>query len=312
MSPDAAPDADPSIPIVASLFADETDRLAHAVAQGPSPHARALVRAVTSSCIGCHTRSDRMPELVPPSSTTTIDLSALGRTDRADLLIATHRFADARVELDALLANDRLAHDDAAGWERAVTHALLLEVRTQRSPDGALALVERVLNGPAPLARVWDDAEGWRRSLLAWKAEKHTWPGAPAEAFRDARRLIEEAEAVQRAPGERSADVLYLRATAELHDFLASNPRGPAAARAFSLLSVSYWRLGELDLWSLARLYDEACIREAPHTDLATECYERYDDLVRADEAGNGGRLSPASERRLKTFRDLAAIPPRR
>ncbi|MDP2342740.1 MAG: hypothetical protein Q8O67_17420 [Deltaproteobacteria bacterium] len=309
-SPRGAPDADPSIPIVASLFADEADRLARVVAQGPSSHARALARSVTSSCIGCHTRSDRMPELQPPPST--LDLSGLRPIDRADVLIATHRFAAARKELDALLANDRLGEEDPSGWERAVTHALLLEVRTQRSPDGALALVERVLNGPVPLARAWEDADGWRRSLLAWKQENHPWPGTPDEAFRDARRLIEEAEAAPRVPGDRSADVLYLRATAALHDFLASNPRGPAAARAFSLLSVSYWRLGELDLWSLARLYDEACIREAPHTDLAAECYERYDDLVRADEAGNGGRLSPETAQRLKTFRDLAGVAPRR
>ncbi|MDP2343573.1 MAG: hypothetical protein Q8O67_21620 [Deltaproteobacteria bacterium] len=105
---------------------------------------------------------------------------------------------------------------------------------------------------------------------------------------------------------------LHLRATAELHDFLASNPRGAAAARAFSLLSVSYWRLGDLDLWSLARLYDEACIREAPNTDLAPECLERYTDLVRTDEAGNGGRLSRETEQRLKMFRDLAGDVPRR
>ncbi len=227
--------------------------------------------------------------------------------DRADLLIATHRFGAARRELDALLASDRFGEDDLSGWERALAHALLLEVRAQRSPDGALALVERVLSGPVPLAQAWEDADGWRRSLLAWKSEQQLWAPKPVDALSEARRLIDEAEATPRAPGDRSADVLNLRATAELHDFLASTPHGPAAARALSLLSVSYWRIGELDLWSLARLYDEACIREAPHTDIASACYERYADLVFVDDAGNGGRLSPAAQQRLKTFHDLAA-----
>jgi hypothetical protein len=83
--------------------------------------------------------------------------------------------------------------------------------------------------------------------------------------------------------------VQYMRATAALHDFLASAPPATEAARAFSLLAVSYRRLRDLDVWSLSRLYEEACIRSAPNTDVARACFARYVDEVRVDEVGNSG-----------------------
>jgi hypothetical protein len=304
----AAPDQDPSLALVASLFVDETARLESAIAAGELPRARALARSVASSCIGCHTRSDRMASMKPVPSV--VDLSGLHPLDRADLLMATHRFDDARVELDALLANDRYAREDSAGWKRGVMHALVLEVRTRRSPDGALALIERILNGPVPAATTWDDADAWRQSLLAWKDEKKPWPTSPKDALVDARRLVQQADAVPVKAGSRRADVLLLRATAELHDFLASNPRGVDAAEALSLLALSYQRLRELDIWSLARLYDEACVREAPHTPLAAACFARFKDTVLAEDTGPGGALSAPAKARLQTLEALAVPAP--
>lgn len=308
ISPVAAPDQDPSLALVASLFVDETARLESAIAAGELPRARALARSVASSCIGCHTRSDRMASMKPVPSV--VDLSGLHPLDRADLLMATHRFDDARVELDALLANDRYAREDSAGWKRGVMHALVLEVRTRRSPDGALALIERILNGPVPAATTWDDADAWRQSLLAWKDEKKPWPTSPKDALVDARRLVQQADAVPVKAGSRRADVLLLRATAELHDFLASNPRGVDAAEALSLLAVSYQRLRELDIWSLARLYDEACVREAPHTPLAAACFARFKDTVLAEDTGPGGVLLAPAKARLQVLEALAAPVP--
>jgi hypothetical protein len=300
----AAPDADPSLALIAKLFVDETDRMVKAIERGNTARARDLAAGTATFCIGCHTRSDRLRALVPAPAAA--DLSALHPLDRAELLIATHRFDDAKKELDALLANDRFAMEDVVGWRRAVTRALVLEVRTARSPDGALALVERVLNGPVPAVQNWADADGWRKSLKAWKAESGARPERPDAALREARRLLDEAEATPRVPGDRSADVLYLRATALLHDALAAEQAGPARARAFSLLAVSYRRLRDLGVWSLSRLYDEACVHQAPNTDLARECYERYAAEVNELDADKRGRLPAESAAHLKELAKIA------
>lgn len=299
-----APDGDPSLALIAKLFVDETERMVHDIERGQTARARDLAAGTATFCIGCHTRSDRLRALVPPPPTA--DLAALHPLDRAELLIATHRFADAEKELNALLANDRFAQDDVVDWRRAVTRALVLEVRTKRSPDGALALVERILNGPVPAVQSWEDAEGWRRSLKAWKAEGGTRPERPDASLREARRLLDEAESTPRTPGDHSADVLYLRATAALHDALAAEPTGPASARAFALLGVSYRRLRDLGVWSLARLYDEACVRQVPNTDLARECFERYAAEVRLHDSDKKGRLPPEKEAHLKELARVA------
>lgn len=299
-----APDADPSLALIARLFVDETDRIVRAVERGQTRRARDLAAGTAQFCIGCHTRSDRLRGLLPPPNPT--DLTALHPLDRAELYVATHRFDEAKRELDALLANDRFAQEDVVRWQRAVTRALVLEVRSSKSPDGALALVERVLNGPVPAEQHWADAVGWQRSLRAWKAEGTTRPSGVGAALREARRLIDEAEAVPRTPGDKGADVLYLRATSLLHDALTQEPTGPAAARAFALLAVSYRRLRDVEVWSLSRLYDEACIRQVPNTDLARECWERFAAEVRAQDGDAKGRLSAEDEAHLRELGKLA------
>lgn len=299
-----APDSDPSLALIAQLFVNETDRIVRAVERGQTRRARDLAAGTAQFCIGCHTRSDRLRALVPPPAAA--DLSALHPLDRAELYVATHRFDEAKRELDLLLANDRFAQDDLVGWQRAVTRALVLEVRSARSPDGALALVERILNGPVPAEQHWADADGWQKSLRAWKKEGTSKPSGTGAALREARRLIDEAEAVPRVPGDKSADVLYLRATSLLHDALAEEPRGVAAARAFALLAVGYRRLRDVEVWSLSRLYDEACIRQAPNTDLARECWERYAAEVREQDSDKKGRLPPETEEHLRALGKLA------
>ena len=305
-SASAAPDRDPSLALLAGLFADEAGRLAGALERtNDVAYARDLARGVATYCVACHTRSDRFAAL--RGAADPAGLAALHPLDRAEILLAVHRFDDARKELHGLLASDRYAQEDPQGWGHAVERALILEVRTRRDPDAALALVERVLNSPVPAVRDWEDADGWRRSLLAWRAE-----GASTSAggLFDARRLIDDAELTARVPGDRTADVLYLRATSALHDFLATQPAPREAARAYELLAIAYRRLDGLGVWSLSRLYEEACIRAAPRTDLARGCFARWRDEVLADEVGNGGGALPADvAAHARALAKLAGLP---
>jgi hypothetical protein len=128
----------------------------------------------------------------------------------------------------------------------------------------------------------------------------------------EGRRLVDEAEVVARVPGDRTADVLYLRATAALHDYLATQPRGEDAARAYAALAVAYRRLEGPGVWSLASLYEEACVRGAPGTDLARTCFARLKDQVYADELGNAGGALPSDvARHLDALARVAGEAPR-
>jgi hypothetical protein len=295
----AADDADPTIPLLIGELKGTAEEMTHAHGELLSDDAA----FVAATCIGCHTRTSRgaarpRAELAPVDAT-------LPSWVRADIFAATRRIEPARRAYREAVFDEELAAREPYLWERAVRHALVVEVRVAHDPVGALDVAEQVLQTPAGRA-LWEDAAIWSTSLRAWAKEPR--PSTSADAFDEARAAMDRAEAVEKTPRDGGAFIEYLRATAALHRAFATGAlREDQRAQALDWLGQAYESLPDVDVWSLYELYDEACVEAAPHTSTALACYTRLERNVMIDERGNSGvDLPETSAQRLARLHDLA------
>ncbi|MBI1944173.1 MAG: hypothetical protein HYS27_00685 [Deltaproteobacteria bacterium] len=297
------PDSDPTVPLLSAKLEASVAELA----KRDGERLKDAVFVVAATCIGCHTRTDRGAPR-PRTSLAPVD-TKLPAWLRGDVLSATRRFQEARAAYRVAVADEKLAEAEPTLWERAVKRALVLDVRVARDPQAALEVVERVLATPAgqPL---WQDAIGWRGSLRRWAGEKPN-PDSAAELEAKAERLLDEAAGLERTPDGSGADILYLRATAALHELLARAPAPAVRAQALAGLGLAYEKLKDVDIWALYATYDEACIEAAPHSLLAGECFTRLERALKEDYLGNAGGALPADlDAKLTRLRALAAPTP--
>jgi hypothetical protein len=260
-------DADPSITFIAGLFKDEILLAYNHLINGHRQYARAVLKSVPRYCIACHTRFS-----------SSLDLSSLQQKipkiletslEKAEFFDATWQFDKALDEFQKILDDPLMASDHQLEWQGAAYYAIATTVRVKRDPDRALAVVNRVINSTAAPLFLKQDARHWQESLQQWKNESpHNLATADA-LLKEAERLIALATDVQEYPSDRSTDILYLRASACLHDFLSRYPTSPNLGKALLLLGTCYEILQSPELWSLHELYYESCIRESPHTDIA-------------------------------------------
>src|SRR6185437_9047466 len=124
----------------------------------------------------------------------------------------------------------------------------------------------------------------WQRDIQTWKKEKPSKDSSAAEMIASAKKLIAKG---QDSPGH--GEVSFLRGSSLLHNFLKSYPKAPGRPEAFYLLGLSYTRLQDLALWNLQEMYFRACIAEAPHTEIAEKCYQKYEDSVVMGFSGSSG-----------------------
>lgn len=298
---DATPDADPTIPVLLA----ELDAAVDDVARADDGRLSDAVFALAWTCMGCHTRAG-LGSPRPIASLAPIAAS-LPPDVRGTAFAATRRFREARTVFRDAAYDEALAQREPVRWQRSVKGAILLDLRLNHDPKGALDIVDQVLSTPGGEA-LWEDAAAWRRVLVPMaktsKPPTRTLAGLEAEA----ERLIADAQA--RGPTDAGAEILYLRATAVVHELLMRNPPKTMKAQALAWLGLSYRGLRDLDIWSLHLVYDAACVEAAPHSILAAECYQRWLDGARAAFSGNGGAgLPPDLAARESTLRALAAPP---
>jgi hypothetical protein len=295
------PDADPTIP----LLARELDRTFADATHARRDHLRDDAAVAVAACFACHTRSS-IGAARPRTQLPALD-EKLSPFVKADVLAATRRFDDAAAAYDAVIRNEDLAERDPVLWERAVKRALALTVRTQQDPRAARAIVDVVISSPAG-APMWSDAAQWKRDIAAWMNEKPASRDRTAEALdAQAERLMSQAELRALTPSDASADILYLRATATLHEALAKGVPADMKPQALASLGIAYEALRDIDIWAIYLAYDEACIESAPHSKLAGECYTRLERGTYIERRGNSGApFDDDDQKRLARLRDLS------
>ncbi len=303
----ASPDRDPSIALIAELFAKQAKVAQKALTTGHRAYGRDILKSMTGYCMACHTRNASGPGYAGTPSDAA--LSSLKGFEKADYLASVRQFDSALDEYERGLAEAASRAALGFDWEQGIRSSLAIAVRVKKDPDRALSIVSRVLGAKKAPYFLKEQAAEWKKTLEQWKSEAprtaQTEEGLRAEAVR----LISEAKTLQKYPADRSADILYLRASAVVHELLSVSPPGKHAVEAFYLAGLCYEVLNDLNLWDLHEFYYLACIRQAPHTPQARQCYRHYEESVYAGFTGSGGTFLPAEVRQELDQLDLISSP---
>jgi hypothetical protein len=197
---------------------------------------------------------------------------------------------------------------DVVEYTRSLRRALSITVRVKQNPKETLELIDSVTQRKDLPEFILRLAQQWRKDAQYWMDDKVTDKKMPPEELVDkSKKLIERAEKLQSFPADENGDISYLRASNYLHEALDESPQSKSRTEALYLLGVAYSALQDPTLWDLDRLYFESCIREAPHTDLAKKCYQRFSEKVYMGYTGSAGTFIPDDEqRRLEELRKLS------
>ena len=285
----ASPDADPSIQIIANQFSSEASRAYKLLASGHRAYARNALKSMTGYCMACHTRNASGPNFQNLSMSP--QLQSLPDLEKANFLAATRQFDRALETYEGILSKS--SEHQPYDWEKSARSALAIAVRVKKDPDRAMSIVDKLLaDQKAPLF-IKEQASQWKESLKSWKAEKTNAPQTEEAYFSLAVKLMADAKTLQKYPADRSADILYLRASSAVHDLLSFAPNSPRAADALYLAGLSYEALNDLTLSDSHELYFLECISRAPHTEKARQCFKHYEKSVYFGYSGSGGTILP-------------------
>jgi hypothetical protein len=302
-----SPDADPTIKILSGLFQDEAQRAFWALKSGNRSYAKGILNHVSSYCIGCHTRNGSGPSFSSlPLEPKAKDLYPI---EQGRFYAATRQY-DRALDLFQKIVNDPSAPiERPLEWEQAVRYGLAISVRVTKDPDQARALVERVIGSKKAPFFLKQDALQWKESIVKWKEELPrralTEEGLRAESMQ----LIAEARGLQKYPMDHAADVLYLRATAVIHELLQKFPDGRYSQDALFMAGLCYDVLRPLGLEDIHEIYYEACIKKTPHTPTSENCYRRYEQSTFEGYTGSSGTFLPEDVKKKLQRLEILAHP---
>ena len=287
----SALDADPTVRILSTMFAQEAQQAVVELKRNNRAYARNILRAVPSYCIACHTRNSSGPQFAKLPFEPSVNLTQL---ERGSFFAASRQFDRAQDEFKKIVKNGLLAKSQPFQWERSVYQSLSIAIRVKKDPGQALEIVQTVLETPDAPVFLKQYAQQWKLSILEWQKESAVPLKTEEGLYTEAKRLMAKAREVQKYPMDRMADVLYLRATAIVHDLLQVAPQGNYVGEAFLLAGLCYEVLSPLRLEDLHNIYYEACIRKSPHTATAELCYQRYEESIYLGYTGSAGTDVPA------------------
>ena len=290
----SSPDADPSIQLIASQFAQEANHAYKTLTWGHRAYARSLLKSMTGYCIACHTRSKGSSFQNMPLSPA---LQSLNSLEKGDFFASTRQFDRALEEYEKIIGNAGSADRRPFDWEKAVRSGLAISIRVKNDPDRALSIVEQVLKTPQAPYYFKEQATQWLASLKSWKAEPSAKANTEKGHYVLAVRLLADAKSLQKYPADRSADVLYLRASSAVHDLMSFAPNGSHSTEALYMAGLCYEVLHDLNLWDIHEYYYLACIGKSPHTSQARECFKHYEQSVYLGFTGSNGVHLPTEIR---------------
>lgn len=301
----SSPDADPSVKIIAEMLGRETQRAVRELKNGSPAFARGILRSVPSYCIACHTRTttgahfDRLP--LEPSN------EGLTTLEKGLFFAASRQFDRAQTEFRKMIDDPSSNAEHNWDLETAVNQSLAISVRVKNDPKETLQIIQAILDSKSTPTFMKNNARAWKLSATEWAQETKAKLTTPEAYHAEAMRLLQKARETQKYPMDRTADILYLRASAAVHDLLQITPTGHLAQDAFFLAGLSYEVLSPLKLEDLHEVYYEACIKQAPHTPTAELCYSHYEQAMFFEYTGSAGTDVPEDvQERLQALKALS------
>jgi len=281
---------DPSLALMTQLFAEEATRAKEALQLGRRSYARSIIQSLPGYCIECHTSSQTGPQFTELSIKPTTPLYGV---EKGEFLAATRQFDRALDEFKQVILDAQAAKTKPLDWNRAVYYSLAISVRVKKDADLALGIAQSVLDQKNSPYYMTQDAQAWKKSILDWKKEPSQTFNSEEGYRQEMLRLTSAAHEAQKYPMDRSADILYLRASAAAHDLLQKYPQGPQSSEAFLFAGISYEVLKPAKVDDLHEFYYQACIQRTPHTPTAELCYKRLESSIYLGYTGSSGTTIP-------------------
>ncbi len=262
---------------------------------GHFDYARDQLQHLTQACIQCHSRTSKGPSFTNlPFDQEKLGLKSI---EAAEFFAATRQFDRALSELNQLIESATFAKNEPWKWMQAVSDALLLSVRVKQDVALTQAIILNVQkNNHAPFF-VKKDAQSWEKSALAWKKEGKIQSKGAVWNLIQGKKFFNQAKSAQKYLRDRSADILYLRSTAFLHQYL--EQAGFQISKEDHALSL--WMLGEAyealqlkPIGTNSGSFFEACIRVLPKSKIAEKCFVRFEQVTLAGFTGSAGLDLPA------------------
>lgn len=292
-----AGDFDPALPYLTKLLKEDIERAYLAQREGNMDYVRYVLKGTTNYCVTCHTRLPESARL--PLSGTLVDLQkSVPWITKIELQAASRQYNEVRGEVLSQARANRLSVS-GLDLERAARLALTAAIRVHQDPGAAIKLSRALASAKNASPSLKSAAQDWLRDLQDWARESSR--KGSIQAVDAADELLKRAAAGD-AYGHH--EVLYLRASALLHQFIRQYPSDTQFSRALYLLGEAYAPMQDLGTWNLHEKYFRACILEVPHTKLAEKCYQRFESSVLMGYSGSAGLFLPYEiQRELKELK---------
>lgn len=297
---------DPGRRFLGRSLARDIGRVQTFYESGEYDRAQFWLRQTVNGCVGCHAQlPSESDSPVAKDFIDSLDDPGMTPVERARLQIATRRFDDALLTMEAFLGSSDLPPD---ALSRALTQYLLISVRVKKDLKRPIPVLLAVSERPNLWSQMRRNVEVWRHILEEMSARP---PLEPTVA--NARRVLDQGTAIAEYPADRRRLIHDLVASQILMEIVATEQApGPEQAEAYYLLGITEARI-RLDFWrSPADFFLEQAIRLAPHTQTSSRAYRALRDAVEANFSGSSGTHVPKSLRdHLAELRALAVVAPK-
>lgn len=297
--------ADPMYAAVLNAFRDDVSTAMMAYKAGRVDYAKTLIRNSVTYCTSCHTRHENQSKFEFPIFAE--GYNQLSLTEKMKLLAASRQFDQALDLYEANADYESMKKFDNFELEGATRLAIAIMVRVKQKPDPALAIIDHIKERTQREKEFYKELDGWAAALKEWKAEKPIALKTEDDYRKRIESLMKQARSRQDYPFDEKADVDYLRATSLMHTYLEKFPKSKNLSLVLLNLGKAYEVLQDLGFWSLHEFYYESCIRRAPGTETAKECYSRFEDSTVMGYTGSAGtKVPPEIKRKLDELKSLA------
>ncbi len=294
---------DASIRIYSDHLSEDANEAYRSFREGRKEYARGLIRSLSSSCVACHSRSSVGPQFgALPLADFQVELKAI---EKAQFFSASRQFDRAETEYLKIVKDDAAVENSPWDWEEAVHQSLSIAVRVKKDPALASSIANTLITQKSVPFYMKEYAKVWIKSIDQWKA-KPISAKTESGIFQEAKRLLVAAQKTQKYANDRSADILYLRASVALFDLLAMAPNGKHQSEALYMIGFCNESINPRNFDDLSELFYEECITSAPHTKTAQTCFQRYEQRVHFAFTGSSGTRLPTDVKqkisKLKTM----------
>lgn len=307
------PAADPAFESIAEMLDEDLARAVTALQHGNRDYARLTIRESIGYCIQCHTQTASGPSF--PKLNLGFDPSHLSPLGQGDYYAATRQFDSALSAYRKGVKDPDYAKKDIFGWERAARSALAIAIRFKESPKESKAIATEISKNQAAPESLRKASKSWIKAINAWAKEKPGKYKGDNALLDRADALIQDADKKAEIEDEYAQDIMYLRASSDLHKWLATHPAtkepNESRAKALYLAGRAAEEARELNFWTLHERYYELCIDTLPKSEISKNCYKKLNDSILMGYTGSSGLHLPAEEAaRLARLKEKAGVTP--